>query len=991
MRKKLPSESVNALNVLTDFARTGMIAFILFIISVTVKGQAELIMDINQGEETTYNEFSNLQSIDEKVFYVSEFKHLWIAWQDTDENNTDRAEKIASFEWIDRLYVAGSTLYFVADDGVHGRELWQTTGTVDGTFMVKDIYPGTASANPDKLTFSNGILYFSAASPGMGTELWRTNGSGAGTSLVKDILSQSGSSKPDFLTDVNGILFFTASDGTHGYELWRSDGSPAGTTMVSDIVPALKSGSTPRDLTNINGTLFFTAQESATGRELYKSNGTAAGTSRIKDIRPGTNSSGIENLTAMNGYAVFTATDGISGHELWRSDGTSSGTYLVKDMTPGAAGSHGETAFSYRMANFKVINGTLFYTAYQNNTYYIWKSNGTTTGTVTLFETSGPGIGQARPNFTEMDGKIYFFVEHYSGYDEEEYSLHRMNLDGSMRELVYFLYNDTYEYYYPSIAVVTNTIEQKQLYTFGETAFVGIKLLRSAGTEETTQVLYALDPLIITDSSDPYNYVPFRGKLAFIAESSHYEIRALMITDGVSATELALFQHMGSAEHAITTTGTHIYATGRDWLELYKTDGAAYTYGAIVDDHQQPPALILTGTSTHVYFTNVNGELWKIDGTTDGLTLLKTFHRIVEMRSLGTALVFRVVTSSNGEEWWRTNGTIAGTYRIKLMRANFATLPLRSPTAMVRGAYFFVSNNSTHGNEVWRTGGVGSNSYMLADLNTNDAASVQDGREYDISALAAFRDSLYISAKGSNGQWALFKSNGAAGNITKVIEMNAIRTMSPATGKLYLFVYGPDNKTGISLWVTNGTAGGTKLVKQFSYAAGITSHAVGGDLYFSLHDGTRLWKSDGTECGTMPLEVGEVQPFEVTGIGSTLVFTGYEFEVGREPYRYNTSLAPESPCSAQVADESFAAGRIMESMLKSYPNPFVSEATISVSGDNYTKAKISATTMTGHPVMPEKEIDANHDHKVGSDWASGMYLLKVTYNGKTETSIIVKK
>src|SRR5262245_51203926 len=42
----------------------------------------------------------------------------------------------------DALADINGTLYFVADDGVHGRELWKTDGTEKGTVLVKDIWPG---------------------------------------------------------------------------------------------------------------------------------------------------------------------------------------------------------------------------------------------------------------------------------------------------------------------------------------------------------------------------------------------------------------------------------------------------------------------------------------------------------------------------------------------------------------------------------------------------------------------------------------------------------------------------------------------------------------------------------------------------------------------------------------------------------------------------------------------------------------------------------
>src|SRR5688500_14331747 len=44
------------------------------------------------------------------------------------------------------LVDAGGTLYFSADDGVHGTELWKTDGTAAGTGLVKDIQPGIAGS-----------------------------------------------------------------------------------------------------------------------------------------------------------------------------------------------------------------------------------------------------------------------------------------------------------------------------------------------------------------------------------------------------------------------------------------------------------------------------------------------------------------------------------------------------------------------------------------------------------------------------------------------------------------------------------------------------------------------------------------------------------------------------------------------------------------------------------------------------------------------------
>jgi ELWxxDGT repeat protein len=232
--------------------------------------------------------------------------------------------------------------FYIANNGTNGRELWRSDGTTGGTFLVKDINPGTGSSNPAGLTNVKGIAYFTANDGISGVELWKSTGNtglSPITALVKDILPGPGSSNPNSFANLKGNLVFAANDGTNGNELWKSNGSTVGTTLLRDIRPGAAS-SVPKYLTNVAGTVFFSANNGTSGAELWRSNATTIGTDQIIDIRAGAVGSAPNNFVNVNGTLFFAATDGVRGRELWTRKGTGGGTTLVANINPGAPSSN---------------------------------------------------------------------------------------------------------------------------------------------------------------------------------------------------------------------------------------------------------------------------------------------------------------------------------------------------------------------------------------------------------------------------------------------------------------------------------------------------------------------------------------------------------------------------------------------------------------------------------------------------------------------------
>jgi ELWxxDGT repeat protein len=322
------------------------------------------------------------------------------------------------------------TLFFSADDGTNGEELWMSDGTT--ATMVEDavagggIFPGVVGSTPYGFTNVNGTLYFGATDDTNGTELWRSVAPYTTATLVEDAVAGggispgTGNSFPNNIADVNGTAFFTANDGANGTELWTIVGTTA--TMVEDAVAGggINPGglnSFPDALTNVNGTLYFAADDGTNGLELWTIVGTTA--TLVEDgvagggINPGAASSSLNALTNVNGTLVFSADDGTNGEELWKADGTTA--TLVEDAVAGGGIDPGGSSSPNALTN---VNGTLYFRASDGTTgFELWKSVAPYTD-ATLVEDAvagggiNPGGGDSFPDdLTGVNGSLFFSAD----------------------------------------------------------------------------------------------------------------------------------------------------------------------------------------------------------------------------------------------------------------------------------------------------------------------------------------------------------------------------------------------------------------------------------------------------------------------------------------------------------------------------------------------------------------------------------------------------
>ncbi|MGY6534974.1 MAG: ELWxxDGT repeat protein, partial [Pararhodobacter sp.] len=241
-----------------------------------------------------------------------------------------------------------SRALFSALDSAHGREIWITDGTTDGTRLVKDINPGPESSNPWRFfSLDDTRALFIADDGTHGTELWVTDGTDAGTFMVKDIYPgqmtlgeneyNNSSSPQSFAMLGDGRVLFAAVQEA-ALDMWVTDGTEDGTVRFSDVVsgPEGRLGSPVAldDGRAIFINTFFNNTLGLTGRELWVTDGTEDGTERITDwSHVSAVPTQVSNLAAIGGgRALFFANDPENGRSLWITDMTEAGTAHVQTI-----------------------------------------------------------------------------------------------------------------------------------------------------------------------------------------------------------------------------------------------------------------------------------------------------------------------------------------------------------------------------------------------------------------------------------------------------------------------------------------------------------------------------------------------------------------------------------------------------------------------------------------------------------------------------------
>jgi len=208
------------------------------------------------------------------------------------------------------------TILCYSSSNDNGDQLWKITrdpsiqnGLVNT--LITSIFPG-GNADIKEFHLHEDRIFFSANDGVHGQELWVTDGTEGGTFMLKDIISGGTGSYPKNFTSYNGKIYFTTFDGFDEGHIWISDGTAEGTFSAADIWPAGMTRSyASMKWQEYNGKLYFPVFNSGLGEHyLAVTNGTNEGTYTVFPTNTGVSVqlfNGFNKFMVMNDELYFVA------------------------------------------------------------------------------------------------------------------------------------------------------------------------------------------------------------------------------------------------------------------------------------------------------------------------------------------------------------------------------------------------------------------------------------------------------------------------------------------------------------------------------------------------------------------------------------------------------------------------------------------------------------------------------------------------------------
>lgn len=444
---------------------------------------------------------------------------------------------------------------------------------------------------------------------------------------------------------------------------------------------------------------------------------------------------------ALGNRLIFSANNSTHGEELWISDGTETGTFMIKDTYPG------EARFWGNPNSYFLHNNEAYFSAYdQAGKPSLWKSDGTEKNTIKIWDKShGSLVGIP---YISIDTSLYL----QRGLEGR---LIRKDTRGTGFETIISSALDptTTGVYKDNVNWIARA-DNKWLYLTGKRqGNYESALYETQGTKESTRQIAGLQA--------PGSWLTYSPtvKLSFffndngvngveLWKSDGTEAGTKMVKDiapgGFSAGNIGLSGEIFSVNGGVIFPAQHDGGSGMD---LWFTDGTEVGTKILYDFRQGASGGVFFNFLTFegdpkIYFTTTNDEFWCTDGTKDGT------YRIVEGVSYGTKSIQKV----NGYFYFLKTAVLVvnGINQYDIIRTsekpNSSTVLGRLTNCMSFPYYRIVGNNlfyagmdDNNGVELWKF----SLCTHSAQINTPNGASFCPGSSVTISAEGTGSNSGY--------------------------------------------------------------------------------------------------------------------------------------------------------------------------------------------------------------------------------------------------------
>lgn len=762
---------------------------------------------------------------------------------------------------LSNLTSVGPLVYFTVNQGNNGLALWKTDGTSGGTLKVKDVPPqggqGASTWYPSSLTAVGNKLYFIANDGVTGSEIWTSNGTTAGTVALDAVPGIQGlNPTPGTLFGVGSTLYASASNHLYKYDgttqapvavpgapgaasgtlaaigtklFYTASGQPYAldTTTNTPISLGVRTVFNTLGETVVGSKLFFLTQDSLTaGLQFWSSDGTAAGTTAF--TAPTSFSTVSVGVAAGDSY-VFTMDDG-SGPALWKSDGTVAGTVAL-------------TAGGSRITNpsFLTVSGTrVYYTRPGGAGPALWMTETAPGGTSLQLLDLTPFTGGGTLRLTSGSGGAL-----YAAFTQTPDGIGRLvRSDGTIAG------SGVFREFTPAATLNGNprqsiAIGPNQLLFMANDTTGNDGLWVSDGTTAGTSLLQSFGSSFALTSASP---TLFNGRAYFLVKQANYSSTnvGLWSSDGASASLVAPIDRLQGADSMVVFNGSLYFNTTPDGkfqpTQLRKSDGTAagtsvlQTFNLVTD---------LVDGGSRLYLTADSGpgaRLWAL--------------------AAGGSTASQVVDAGGNPLLQPSRVTMVGQTPFVVAGANGARRLYRiNPTTGVASVVTDTGTNPVAVSDSSYLAAMGSSSLVFNGLsgglpvlwvvNTAGPAGLVTIGGQSVAnpgQPVTLGSSAYFAADGASGR-ELYKFDGAAASLVKDVN-SGVGGSNPSNltvvGSTLVFL-ADDGTNGVEPWISNGTSAGTVLAANIApgsagvYAgpSGLVLGQVNGRVLLALSDGSR--------------------------------------------------------------------------------------------------------------------------------------------------------